>query len=176
MLSIDDFYLPHSAQRALAAAHPHNRLIQHRGEPGTHDVPLARAVFNALHAGQRTRIPRYDKAAHGGQGDRADAATWEEVNTYSDNVGTSNGSGNEEGGGNGSSSSSRSSSSSNGPIRLVIFEGWCVGFRALPDAEVRARWQCAQAERKTESRLWRHALDELLFVNAALREYDVLME
>jgi D-glycerate 3-kinase len=164
VLSVDDFYLPHSAQRALAAAHPHNRLIQHRGEPGTHDVPLARAVFSALRAGRPARIPRYDKAAHGGQGDRTDAATWEEVNAVSDNVGSSNNNDSEGGG------------SSTGVIRLVIFEGWCVGFRALPDAEVRARWLRAQAERKAESRLWRHALDELLFVNAALREYNVLME
>ena len=33
--SIDDFYLTHADQRALAAAHPDNPLVQVRGEPGT---------------------------------------------------------------------------------------------------------------------------------------------
>src|SRR5258708_4585733 len=32
--SIDDFYLGHNDQLALAASHPTNLLIQHRGEPG----------------------------------------------------------------------------------------------------------------------------------------------
>ena len=34
VLSIDDFYLTHADQLALAAAHPDNALVQHRGEPG----------------------------------------------------------------------------------------------------------------------------------------------
>lgn len=33
--SIDDFYLRHEDQRALAEAHPDNLLVQVRGEPGT---------------------------------------------------------------------------------------------------------------------------------------------
>jgi D-glycerate 3-kinase len=32
--SIDDFYLTHEDQVALAQAHPDNALLQHRGEPG----------------------------------------------------------------------------------------------------------------------------------------------
>lgn len=32
--SIDDFYLTHADQKALAAAHPDNQLVQVRGEPG----------------------------------------------------------------------------------------------------------------------------------------------
>lgn len=34
VVSIDDFYLTHADQLALAAAHPDNALVQHRGEPG----------------------------------------------------------------------------------------------------------------------------------------------
>lgn len=33
--SIDDFYLTHGDQTALATQHPDNALVQHRGEPGT---------------------------------------------------------------------------------------------------------------------------------------------
>ena len=32
--SIDDLYLNHEDQLALAKAHPDNKLVQHRGEPG----------------------------------------------------------------------------------------------------------------------------------------------
>lgn len=32
--SIDDFYLTHEDQQALARSHPDNALVQHRGEPG----------------------------------------------------------------------------------------------------------------------------------------------
>lgn len=34
VVSIDDFYLAHADQLALAAAHPDNALVQYRGEPG----------------------------------------------------------------------------------------------------------------------------------------------
>lgn len=34
VVSIDDFYLTHADQLALAATHPDNALVQYRGEPG----------------------------------------------------------------------------------------------------------------------------------------------
>jgi len=34
VVSVDDFYLTHADQLALAAAHPDNALVQYRGEPG----------------------------------------------------------------------------------------------------------------------------------------------
>merc|ERR1712000_183962 len=38
--SIDEFYLTRADQVALAESHPDNALVQHRGEPGTHDPLL----------------------------------------------------------------------------------------------------------------------------------------
>jgi D-glycerate 3-kinase len=76
-ISIDDFYLTHAEQRALAAAHPSNPYLEHRGYPGTHDVELGTAVLRTL--GKSTdpvEIPRYDKSAHGGRGDRAPRDRW----------------------------------------------------------------------------------------------------
>lgn len=72
-VSIDDFYLTHAEQRAVAAAHPGDRCLEHRGYPGTHDVELGERVLSALRttrAGSVT-VPVYDKSAHGGRGDRA---------------------------------------------------------------------------------------------------------
>ena len=39
-VSVDDFYLRGDEQDALAAAHPHNALLQFRGNAGSHDVAL----------------------------------------------------------------------------------------------------------------------------------------
>jgi D-glycerate 3-kinase len=70
-LSIDDFYLRHEEQRALAAAHPGNPYLEHRGYPGTHDLELGVRTLEALRAGLEVELPRYDKSAHGGRGDRS---------------------------------------------------------------------------------------------------------
>lgn len=72
-VSIDDFYLTHAEQRALAAAHPGDRCLEHRGYPGTHDVELGDRVIRALatQRGGAVEVPSYDKSAHDGRGDRA---------------------------------------------------------------------------------------------------------
>ncbi|KAF4126823.1 D-glycerate 3-kinase [Geosmithia morbida] len=141
--SIDDFYLPHADQVALASSHADNALVQHRGEPGTHDLALARRCLDAVVAGQPTRIPVYDKSAFGGAGDRLPESEWRPVNQH-------------------------------GPVlRAVILEGWCVGFRALSDADV----ECRRSAHPRGSRtLARHSLEHLLFVNDCLRAYDALTD
>ncbi|KAK3390838.1 P-loop containing nucleoside triphosphate hydrolase protein [Podospora didyma] len=112
VVSIDDFYLRHEDQLALAAAHPDNALVQYRGEPGTHDIPLMKTFFSALCSGQPTAVPRYDKAAFSGLGDRLPTSTWTAVNQPDTR-----------------------------PIQVVILEGWCVGFRPLPPAAVETKWK-----------------------------------
>ena len=102
MLSIDDFYLPRDHQARLAFSHPSNPLIQHRGQPSTHDLPLALSVLSNLLQGMETKIPSYDKSAFSGRGDRAPLERWDTVN----------GVGEEK-------------------KKVVILEGWCIGFRAV---------------------------------------------
>lgn len=77
-VSIDDFYLPHEAQRRLAAEHPGNPFLEHRGYPGTHDLALGAATLDALRSddGRGVRVPAYDKSAHGGRGDRLPESRW----------------------------------------------------------------------------------------------------
>jgi len=64
-LSIDDLYLPFAGRAPLAA----EGLI-HRGPPGTHDVGLGLATLAALEKPGPVWLPRFDKSAHGGQGER----------------------------------------------------------------------------------------------------------
>ncbi|PYH98949.1 uridine/cytidine kinase [Aspergillus ellipticus CBS 707.79] len=148
-LSLDDLYLTHAEQQALAKAHPTNPLLQHRGQPGTHDLALAEEVFSALRAGRETAIPQYDKSAFSGQGDRVPVSQWE----------TANGEGQET-------------------VKVVIFEGWCVGFRAWEDAIVRQGWERAVQRKEAnigyEGRLAHVKLEDVMMVNEALRGYDVI--
>jgi D-glycerate 3-kinase len=103
-ISIDDFYLRREEQVALAAANPHNRILEHRGAPGTHDVSLGVATLDRLShlgKGETMRVPAYDKTAHGGRGDRAPEEQWPVVK---------------------------------GPLDVILFEGWCWAFQPLAEA------------------------------------------
>jgi D-glycerate 3-kinase len=70
VLSLDDVYLTRDARRTLARqVHP---LLETRGPPGTHDLPLALATLEALRAGKPVKLPRFDKLAD----DRAPESQW----------------------------------------------------------------------------------------------------
>lgn len=86
-ISIDDFYLTRTQQKNLALKHPSNRYLQQRGYPGTHDIELGTSLLSRIKS-QKTpiKIPRYDKAAHGGLGDRLPQAQWTQVETVPDIV------------------------------------------------------------------------------------------
>lgn len=72
-MSIDDFYLGHDARARLGReVHP---LCAVRGVPGTHEVPLACRVLDALREGRATAIPRFDKIGD----DRLPGAQWRRV-------------------------------------------------------------------------------------------------
>ncbi|KAK2013058.1 D-glycerate 3-kinase [Colletotrichum eremochloae] len=141
VFSIDDLYLTHEDQVALARSHPDNLLVQQRGEPGTHDMQLAQTFFDSITSGKPTKVPSYDKAAFSGQGDRLPVSQWVEVNSLG-----------------------------KPKVQVVIFEGWCVGFRALPDVEVEARWKAPNRA------LQRHKLEHLLLVNERLKAYDTMTD
>lgn len=76
VLSLDDFYFTKAERAELArTVHP---LLATRGPPGTHDIEMlldCLAALDGLGAGQRLRLPRFDKA----QDDRADRSAWPAV-------------------------------------------------------------------------------------------------
>jgi D-glycerate 3-kinase len=105
-VSIDDFYLTHEEQRALAARHPGNPYLRYRGYPGTHDVALGLQTLDALaglKAGAELRVPRYAKGAHDGRGDRAPECDWPRVV---------------------------------GPVDLIFVEGWLLGFSPVDEGSL----------------------------------------
>jgi D-glycerate 3-kinase len=79
-LSIDDVYLTRSDQQRVCDAHPTNPYLAVRGYPGTHDLVLAREVLTALRGNTGdVQVPRYDKGAYGGLGERHEVALWSRV-------------------------------------------------------------------------------------------------
>ncbi|KAK9841016.1 hypothetical protein WJX81_005787 [Elliptochloris bilobata] len=161
-VSIDDFYLTYADQQALARANPGNRLLQVRGNAGTHDVALGGATLRALAAagappgaggadasagGSTTApsatvaVPRYDKSAHGGRGDRAAPGKWPRVK---------------------------------GPLDLVLFEGWMLGFRpvgAAAAAEVDADLGPIDAAMHSYESAWDAHVDAWLVVKVGTPEW-----
>lgn len=153
-LSLDDIYLTHADQVALANTHSDNPLLQHRGQPSTHDLSLGEDVFASLRAGKPTAIPQYDKSAFSGQGDRVPQSQWEVVNN---------------------------NRQEKDAIKVVIFEGWCVGFRPLDDDELKRKWEDAVQQREKDEknydgRLGYVKLEDVQAINDALRRYDKLTE
>ncbi|KAL9993071.1 putative glycerate 3-kinase [Helianthus debilis subsp. tardiflorus] len=107
-ISIDDFYLTYDDQAKLRENNPGNALLEFRGNAGSHDLSLSVETLQALgkltKEGMKMKLPRYDKSAYNGRGDRADPSVWPEVE---------------------------------GPLTVVLFEGWMLGFKPVPSELVK---------------------------------------
>ncbi|KAL9112960.1 MAG: hypothetical protein Q9227_002825 [Pyrenula ochraceoflavens] len=150
IFSLDDFYLPHTSLSHLSSAlHPSNPLLQHRGQPSTHDLPLLLSTFSSLRAHRPTKIPKYDKSLFDGQGDRLPEDEWEEVPPSG--------------------------------VKVVVFEGWAVGFRALEDEELEEKWKKVVAERERDPKAYKgrlgwNRLEDVRTINEALKGYDAVTD
>lgn len=102
-VSLDDFYLTYAEQSAVAEE-TGNPLLEFRGNAGSHDVALASETLRRLKginkddAGAEVLVPRYDKTANSGFGDRAPQESWTTVE---------------------------------GPLNVVLYEGWMLGFEPV---------------------------------------------
>lgn len=75
VMSLDDFYLRRDDRVRLAeTVHP---LLQTRGVPGTHELPLLESVLDSLSHEQPCRIPVFDKATD----DRKPESDWITIDT-----------------------------------------------------------------------------------------------
>ena len=112
-------------------------------------MPLARAIFSSLTQNEPTGIPQYNKGAFDGQGDRVPESEWEKVNVGYGADGKI--------------------------IKVVLFEGWSVGFRPLDASVLRRKWEDAVRARERGDyvgRLGHNSSKSVVDINEALREYD----
>ncbi|KAL7933619.1 P-loop containing nucleoside triphosphate hydrolase protein [Trichoderma chlorosporum] len=149
--SIDDFYLTHDQQLALARANPDNALWQVRGEPGTHDISLLKSVLSALLTHAPTSLPQYDKALFSGQGDRLPPSSWKHINQQQQQPASN-------------------------PLQVIILEGWCIGFRAISPEAVAAKH--AAPSRTLQQHRLEHLLavnEKLREYDAVTRLFDAFL-
>lgn len=73
-MSIDDFYLTHDDQKEFSSRFQDNELLQGRGLPGTHDIPLLSRCVDSIVANgdSKLTLPLYDKSRFNGEGDRCE--------------------------------------------------------------------------------------------------------
>ena len=109
-------------------------------------MSLATDVLAGLRRCEPVKVPSYDKAAFHGQGDQAPCEQWRVVNAPDEPK-----------------------------VRIVLLEGWCIGFKAISDEELRRRWESAKAREAAgvyDGRLAFASLCNISVVNAALKQYD----
>jgi D-glycerate 3-kinase len=115
-VSIDDFYLSRAGQLALSAAHPGNPYLEHRGYPGTHDIELGARTLSALRGlgpGSNRQTVLVPAYDKSAHGGRGDRKQEHEWRRVE------------------------------GPLDIVILEGWMLGYSpvaetALPDEHMAA--------------------------------------
>lgn len=145
-ISLDDLYKTHDGLLAQRDNNPGNKLYRTRGQPGTHEEDLAGKFFDALRAFK-------------GEGDLR-------IPSFD--------------------KSKFSGEGDRAPISewprltckpdVVVFEGWCVGFRPLPASAIKAKHTLALSGKLPVNTPAQHSLTHLLEVNSNLERYcDVFM-
>lgn len=111
LLSVDDLYMTHADQCMLATTTA-NPLLIRRGLPGTHDIDIGKEILEAFRKGQSDiRVPCYDKSLYNGEGDRGTEWTNWHI----------------------------SSTATASTPRILLFEGWCLGFCPIGHREVASK-------------------------------------
>lgn len=136
-LSIDDFYLTRAAQTELASCHPGNRYLEHRGYPGTHDVELGSATLQALRRARAGDVVRCPVYDKSAHDGRGDRA----ARSLWPEVA--------------------------GPIDLIVFEGWMLGFPPVALAANADRFLADSAELLPAYQPWLASLDAFVHLEAS---------
>ncbi|KAF0441993.1 P-loop containing nucleoside triphosphate hydrolase protein [Gigaspora margarita] len=168
--SIDDFYLTFNDQCQLALSNPGNKLLEFRGEPGTHDIALGKEILSRLckiheiHSQKKgllnnlkdgdinnpdksnvndVLIPFYDKSLNNGRGDRAEVNRWNKVSP---------------------------------PFDIILFEGWSLGFKHLSKSQLEKIYFSSKSftteHDSSVLKLVSHSLSHLLSINENLQIYE----
>lgn len=150
-LSLDDLYSNHDTLQALARRLPENKLVHGRGQPGTHDLPLGLHCMEALKHANERGSAPIELPVY----DKSRFA--------------------------GQGDRSEAKVVVQGPIDVVVFEGWMTGFGSLPREDLERRYTEALADPDSYGRdhldydrptFLQHRLEDLLYINDELQKYQ----
>lgn len=144
-ISLDDLYHEHKDLVRVREEDPGNKLLLTRGQPGTHDEELGKEFFETL-----GKIDDKDDLL-------LPSFDKSQFNGEGDRV----------------LRDRWARIKRNDPIDVLIFEGWCVGFQALSDEEVRSKWEEARADKAHADRDTTRVKEELDFSTATLVSHDL---
>jgi pantothenate kinase-related protein Tda10 len=138
-VSIDDFYLPRTEQLALSAAHPGNPYLEHRGYPGTHDVGLGARTLSALRQLGPGSVPKSVL-----------------VPAYDKSAH----------GGRGDRRPEREWRRVEGPLDIVILEGWMLGYSPVAEARLADAHMVGPNRALATYSSWHEQLDAFIVLRA----------
>ncbi|KAI0302362.1 P-loop containing nucleoside triphosphate hydrolase protein [Multifurca ochricompacta] len=142
-LSIDDLYLPHANLKELASANPKNALLRGRGQPGTHDIELGLSLLHSL------------KEINLTQGDNVRIPRFDK--SLFD--------------GEGDRLPECEWTFVQGPLDVVLLEGWCVGFYPQWSQYIEQRINEVPLGLEEVFNLSVHSLEHILDINQRLADY-----
>ncbi|OWZ35134.1 D-glycerate 3-kinase [Cryptococcus neoformans var. grubii Br795] len=162
-MSLDDFYLTHSDQVKLSQSEPDNPLLNGRGPAGTHDLPLLEQCLAKLKS-INDRSAKFPTAT---KDQRAQLPIYDKSLFK------------------GEGDRSKEVVEVQGPIDVVIFEGWMNGFGPLSNDKLEEKY--AEAGRQWPSSslvgapgvmptILLYSRSTLHSINQNLRQYEVLWD
>jgi D-glycerate 3-kinase len=163
-VSIDDFYMTRAGQLAVAAAHPGNRYLEHRGYPGTHDIDLGEqtlaAVVGVASAGAVGAAPPgvvgASLAAVVGGRSGGPSGPPITIPVYDKSAH----------GGRGDRAPVDQWRTVSMPLDLVFIEGWMLGFEPVPDASLTDPDLAAPNRALAEYARWHRYIDAWVVLRA----------
>lgn len=172
-ISIDDFYLTHEAQLALAAANPGNPYLEHRGYPGTHDIDLGVVTLTALRRlGEQSDAARIASGAFSlptGQNLPDGVTSIPHVRR----VRTARVPVYDKGrhGGRGDRAPESEWRDVHAPVDLVFVEGWMLGFTPVPRSRLDDPLLFAPNQALANYERWHRMLNAFVTLRAADRHF-----
>jgi D-glycerate 3-kinase len=164
-ISLDDLYLRHEELVAIRKSHSENALLYTRGQPGTHDENLAMPFFKSLQMDPLNGEFEENKVICYPSFDKS------RFNGEGDRMPEEN----------------WECRPKHPMLKVLIFEGWCVGFKPLANEDVESKWANVRSRwaeekvvtdanhagdyEKCVNTLSLHKLSDIITINDNLRRY-----
>nr|CAG8451313.1 4688_t:CDS:2 [Entrophospora candida]CAG8488220.1 5696_t:CDS:2 [Entrophospora candida] len=146
----------HSDQLKLSSKYPDNKLLKYRGQPGTHDILLGVNFFKKLCDNQFKYST--SSSSHNRSSREKEEGEKEVLLVPSYDKSLNNGQGNRL--------SIDKWTKSYPPFDIMLFEGWCVGFKSLKKEDLKNIYYDSNINNDC------YSLENILLINENLKNYE----